>query len=125
VKYGKRILFPPPPRSTACAATRSSTRSPNSSGPDPQAALDLLLLEAADGPRDLGVRRTGGLDFTLFRPFNWIGAGARFSIHTPKEGSSRVITQFFGHIVRGEAIKLVDGGSRSAPSPTSTTASTR
>ena len=51
----------------------------------------------------------GKLDFTLFRPFNWIGAGLD-SIHTPKEGSSRVITQFFGHIVRGEAIKLVDGG---------------
>lgn len=50
-----------------------------------------------------------GLDFTLFRPFNWIGAGLD-SIHTPKEGSSRVITQFFGHIVRGERISLVDGG---------------
>jgi nucleoside-diphosphate-sugar epimerase len=49
------------------------------------------------------------LDFTLFRPFNWIGAGLD-SIHTPKEGSSRVITQFLGHIVRGEPIKLVDGG---------------
>ncbi|MDE2343278.1 MAG: bifunctional UDP-4-keto-pentose/UDP-xylose synthase, partial [Betaproteobacteria bacterium] len=52
-----------------------------------------------------------GLDFTLFRPFNWIGAGLD-SIHTPKEGSSRVITQFFGHIVRGENIKLVDGGTQ-------------
>jgi nucleoside-diphosphate-sugar epimerase len=51
----------------------------------------------------------GQLDFTLFRPFNWIGAGLD-SIHTAKEGSSRVITQFFGHIVRGEPIKLVDGG---------------
>ncbi|GHD60992.1 bifunctional UDP-4-keto-pentose/UDP-xylose synthase [Jeongeupia chitinilytica] len=50
-----------------------------------------------------------GLDYTLFRPFNWIGAGLD-SIHTPKEGSSRVITQFLGHIVRGETIKLVDGG---------------
>ncbi len=50
-----------------------------------------------------------GLDFTLFRPFNWIGAGLD-SISTAKEGSSRVITQFFGHIVRGEPIKLVDGG---------------
>lgn len=50
-----------------------------------------------------------GLDFTLFRPFNWIGAGLD-SMHTPKEGSSRVITQFLGHIVRGENIKLVDGG---------------
>jgi nucleoside-diphosphate-sugar epimerase len=51
----------------------------------------------------------GQLDFTLFRPFNWIGAGLD-SIHTAKEGSSRVITQFLGHIVRGEPIKLVDGG---------------
>jgi len=50
-----------------------------------------------------------GLNFTLFRPFNWIGAGLD-SIHTPKEGSSRVLTQFFGHIVRGETIQLVDGG---------------
>ena len=52
-----------------------------------------------------------GLNFTLFRPFNWIGAGLD-SIHTPKEGSSRVVTQFFGHIVRGENISLVDGGSQ-------------
>lgn len=50
-----------------------------------------------------------GLNFTLFRPFNWIGSGLD-SIHTPKEGSSRVLTQFFGHIVRGEPIQLVDGG---------------
>jgi nucleoside-diphosphate-sugar epimerase len=49
------------------------------------------------------------LDYTLFRPFNWIGAGLD-SINTAKEGSSRVITQFLGHIVRGEPIKLVDGG---------------
>ncbi len=53
----------------------------------------------------------GQLDFTLFRPFNWIGAGLD-SIHTAKEGSSRVITQFLGHIVRGEPIKLVDGGAQ-------------
>src|SRR6202795_2839458 len=53
-----------------------------------------------------------GLDYTLFRPFNWIGAGLD-SINTAKEGSSRVITQFLGHIVRGEAIKLVDGGTQS------------
>ena len=52
-----------------------------------------------------------GLDYTLFRPFNWIGSGLD-SINTAKEGSSRVITQFLGHIVRGEDIKLVDGGSQ-------------
>jgi nucleoside-diphosphate-sugar epimerase len=52
-----------------------------------------------------------GLDYTLFRPFNWIGSGLD-SINTAKEGSSRVTTQFLGHIVRGETIKLVDGGTQ-------------
>jgi nucleoside-diphosphate-sugar epimerase len=52
-----------------------------------------------------------GLDYTLFRPFNWIGSGLD-NIHTAKEGSSRVITQFLGHIARGENIKLVDGGAQ-------------
>lgn len=50
-----------------------------------------------------------GLDFTLFRPFNWIGAGLD-SIHAPKEGSSRVVTEFLGRIVRGQDIMLVGGG---------------
>jgi len=49
------------------------------------------------------------LDFTLFRPFNWIGAGLD-NLNSTKEGSSRVLTQFLGHIVRGEKIQLVDGG---------------
>ena len=52
-----------------------------------------------------------GLQYTLFRPFNWIGSGLD-SLHTPKEGSSRVVTQFLGHIARGEEIKLVDGGNQ-------------
>ncbi|TXF11505.1 bifunctional UDP-4-keto-pentose/UDP-xylose synthase [Pelomicrobium methylotrophicum] len=50
-----------------------------------------------------------GLKFTLFRPFNWIGAGLD-SLQTAREGSSRVVTQFLEHIVRGEPIYLVDGG---------------
>jgi len=49
------------------------------------------------------------LDFTLFRPFNWIGPGLD-NINAPKEGSSRVVTQFLGQVVRGENITLVDGG---------------
>src|SRR6202167_4184728 len=53
----------------------------------------------------------GKLDHTLFRPFNWIGPGLD-RMTTPKEGSSRVLTQFLGNIVRGENIQLVDGGSQ-------------
>jgi len=49
------------------------------------------------------------LDYTLFRPFNWIGPGLD-NMHAAKEGSSRVITQFLGHIMRGEDVRLVDGG---------------
>lgn len=52
-----------------------------------------------------------GLNYTLFRPFNWIGAGLD-SIFDTKEGSSRVVTQFLGQIVRGEPIRLVDGGAQ-------------
>ncbi len=52
-----------------------------------------------------------GLNYTLFRPFNFIGSGLD-SIFTTKEGSSRVVTQFLGQIVRGEPIQLVDGGAQ-------------
>ncbi|MEO8040846.1 MAG: bifunctional UDP-4-keto-pentose/UDP-xylose synthase, partial [Betaproteobacteria bacterium] len=111
VKYGKRVLFP----STSEVY-----------GMCDDAAFDPYASQLVMGPIDkqrwiyacskqlmdrviwaYGAQQ--GLDFTLFRPFNWIGAGLD-SIHTPKEGSSRVITQFLGHIVRGEDIKLVDGG---------------
>src|ERR1700694_975679 len=52
-----------------------------------------------------------GLDYTLFRPFNWIGAGLD-SINTAREGPARVTPQFRHHIWRGEPIKLVDGGTQ-------------
>jgi nucleoside-diphosphate-sugar epimerase len=53
----------------------------------------------------------GRLDFTLFRPFNWVGPGLD-DLHAAKEGSSRVVTQFLGDIARGEPIRLVDGGAQ-------------
>ena len=52
----------------------------------------------------------GELDYTLIRPFNWIGAGLD-SLTASNPGGARVITQFIGHIIRGEPIQLVDGGS--------------
>jgi len=51
------------------------------------------------------------LDYTLFRPFNWFGTGLD-NILEPKEGASRVITQFLGNIVRGSDLILVDGGAQ-------------
>ncbi len=111
VKYKKRILFPS--TSEVYGMSRDAEFDPYGSelvlGPiDKQRWIYSCSKQLMDrviwayGAQE-------GLDFTLFRPFNWIGSGLD-SIHTPKEGSSRVITQFFGHIVRGENIKLVDGG---------------
>lgn len=53
----------------------------------------------------------GKLRFTLIRPFNWIGPNLD-NVDVPKEGSSRVVTQFLGHLLRGEPLHLMDGGSQ-------------
>lgn len=53
-----------------------------------------------------------GLDFTLFRPFNWIGIGLDSINNQKKDGGARVITQFLGNILRGENLNLVDGGAQ-------------
>jgi len=111
VKHGKRLIFPS--TSEVYGMCRDKEFDPESSE---------LVLGPINKPRWIyscakqlmdrviwGYGMDNQLDFTLFRPFNWIGSGLD-SINTPKEGSSRVITQFLGHIVRGEAINLVDGG---------------
>jgi nucleoside-diphosphate-sugar epimerase len=51
------------------------------------------------------------LRFTLFRPFNWIGPKLD-DIMEPKEGSSRVLTQFISNVLHGKDIQLVDGGNQ-------------
>ena len=113
VKYKKRIIFPS--TSEVYGMCRDAEFDPERSE---------LVLGPINKPRwiyacakqlmDRVIHAYGmqqGLDYTLFRPFNWIGSGLD-SINTAKEGSSRVITQFLGHIVRGEPIKLVDGGTQ-------------
>lgn len=52
--------------------------------------------------------RGEGLDFTIFRPFNWIGPKLD-NIHSERK-ESRVITQFIGNIIRSEPLELVGGG---------------
>jgi nucleoside-diphosphate-sugar epimerase len=111
VRHGKRILFP------------SSSEVYGMSGDTPFHPYESnLVLGPIDRQRwiyscskqlmDRVIWAYGqerALDATLFRPFNWIGPGLD-SLHTAKEGSSRVVTQFLGHIARGEPIQLVDGG---------------
>src|ERR1700683_747032 len=111
VKHGKRVLFP---------STSEVYGMCHDSEFDPYASE--LIYGPINKPRwiyacskqlmDRVIHAYGvseGLDYTLFRPFNSWRPGLD-SIYTAKEGSSRVITQFLGHIVRGEPIKLVDGG---------------
>ncbi|MCB2167290.1 MAG: bifunctional UDP-4-amino-4-deoxy-L-arabinose formyltransferase/UDP-glucuronic acid oxidase ArnA [Deltaproteobacteria bacterium] len=52
---------------------------------------------------------TQGLQFTLFRPFNWIGPRLD-SLESARIGSSRAITQLILNLAEGTPIKLVDGG---------------
>ena len=49
------------------------------------------------------------LDFTLFRPFNWIGPRLD-TLDSARIGSSRAITQLILNLVEGTPIQLVDGG---------------
>jgi len=54
-----------------------------------------------------GVR--DNVDYTLFRPFNWIGPKLD-NVFEPKEGSSRLFTQFISNVILKKPIQLVDGG---------------
>jgi nucleoside-diphosphate-sugar epimerase len=113
VKHGKRVLFPS--TSEVYGMCRDEQFDPYSSelvyGPIEKQrwiyACSKQLLDRVI----YAYGSEGKLDFTLFRPFNWIGSGLD-SMHAAKEGSSRVITQFLGHIARGEDVRLVDGGNQ-------------
>src|SRR5438128_200776 len=113
VRYGKRIVFPSTSEVYGMSrdAEFDSEKSELVLGPINKPRW---IYSCAKQLMDRVIHAYGmqqGLDYTLFRPFNWIGSGLD-SINTAKEGSSRVITQFLGHILRGEAIKLVDGGTQ-------------
>jgi nucleoside-diphosphate-sugar epimerase len=113
VKHGKRVLFPS--TSEVYGMCHDAQFDPHRSelvyGPIEKPrwiyACSKQLLDRVI--HAYGMREQ--LDYTLFRPFNWIGPGLD-NMHAAKEGSSRVITQFLGHIVRGEDVRLVDGGAQ-------------
>ena len=114
VKYKKRIIFP-------------STSEVYGMCPDPE--LNEETSSMVYGPIEkqrwiyacskqlldrviyaYGVR--DGVDYTLFRPFNWIGPQLD-NVFEPKEGSSRLFTQFISNIIFNKPIQLVDGGKQS------------
>ncbi|MFO7569657.1 MAG: bifunctional UDP-4-keto-pentose/UDP-xylose synthase [Smithellaceae bacterium] len=111
VKYHKRVVFP-------------STSEVYGACPDPEFKEDESFLVVGPIQKErwiyscckqlldrviyaYGTR--GHLEFTLFRPFNWIGPRLD-SLDTAKEGSSRVVTQFIAELLLKRPINLVDGG---------------
>jgi len=50
-----------------------------------------------------------GFQFTIIRPYNWIGPKLD-DVYTMKEGSSRVVAQFISNVLNCEPLKLVNGG---------------
>jgi nucleoside-diphosphate-sugar epimerase len=110
-KYKKRVLFASTSEVYGMCPDREldETTSPLVYGPIERQrwiyACSKQLLDRviyAYGVRD-------GLDYTLFRPFNWIGPKLD-DVMEPKEGSSRLFTQFISNVIFEKPLQLVDGG---------------
>lgn len=111
VKYKKRVIFPSTSEVYGMCpdAEFDEQTSPLVTGPIEKERwiyscskqmMDRIIY--AYGKRD-------NLSYSLFRPFNWLGPKLD-NILNPAPGSSRVVTQFIGNILRGQDISLVDGG---------------
>ncbi len=113
-KYRKRVIFPSTSEVYGMCPDRelNEATSPLVYGPiDRQRwiyACSKQLLDRviyAYGVRD-------NVDYTLFRPFNWIGPKLD-DVMEPKEGSSRLFTQFISNVIFKKPLQLVDGGKQS------------
>jgi len=112
-KYGKRIVFPSTSEVYGLCPDEQFDEytSPLVLGPIPK---ERWIYSCIKQMLDRVIWAYGsheGLKFTLFRPFNFIGPKLD-DITAPKEGSSRVLTQFAHNILNGKPIKLVDGGAQ-------------
>jgi nucleoside-diphosphate-sugar epimerase len=110
-KYGKRIVFPSTSEVYGMCPDKEfeEDASPLVYGP---IRKERWIYSCSKQLLDRVIWAMGhahGLRFTLFRPFNWYGPHLD-NVEAPKEGSSRVLTQFLHNILYGVPIKLVDGG---------------
>jgi nucleoside-diphosphate-sugar epimerase len=110
-KYKKRVVFPSTSEVYGMCPDREldESSSPLVYGPIERQrwiyACSKQLLDRviyAYGVRD-------NVNYTLFRPFNWIGPKLD-DITEPKEGSSRLFTQFISNVIFRKPLQLVDGG---------------
>ncbi len=113
VKLGKRLVFPSTSEVYGMSADPEfyEDRTPLVLGP---IGKSRWIYSCAKQMLDRVIHAYGekeGLDYTIFRPFNWIGPKLD-DVNAPKIGSSRVLTQFIAGLLRGQPIYLVDGGSQ-------------
>ena len=108
VQYKKRLIFPS--TSEVCGMSNESEFNPYSTdivlGPINKTRW---IYSSSKQLMDRIIHAYGqkeDLDYTLFRPFNWYGTGLD-SIYTPKEGSSRVITQFLGNMTTTKILLII------------------
>jgi len=111
VKYGKRIVFPSTSEVYGMCEDEEfdEDRSPLVLGP---IRMQRWIYSCSKQLLDRVIWAYGqekGLQFTLFRPFNWIGPRLD-SLDSARIGSSRAITQLILNLVEGTPIQLVDGG---------------
>ncbi|MCQ2377928.1 MAG: bifunctional UDP-4-amino-4-deoxy-L-arabinose formyltransferase/UDP-glucuronic acid oxidase ArnA [Victivallaceae bacterium] len=111
VKYGKRIIFPSTSEVYAMCEDEQFDEE-NSKLVTGPIRMQRWIYSCSKQMMDRVIYAYGAkkmVDFTLFRPFNWIGsrldslAGARL-------GRSRAITQMILALVQGAPIQLIDGG---------------
>lgn len=110
-QYGKRVIFPSTSEVYGMCEDREYDEESSNCVTGPinkqrwiyscsKQMMDRVIY--AYGQRD-------ALQFTLFRPFNWIGSRLD-DISDKNNGSSRVVTQFLSNILHEKPINLVDGG---------------
>ncbi|MFJ3373355.1 bifunctional UDP-4-amino-4-deoxy-L-arabinose formyltransferase/UDP-glucuronic acid oxidase ArnA [Pseudomonas sp. NPDC086112] len=110
VKYNKRVIFPS--TSEVYGMCQDGNFDEDSSnlvvGPiNKQRWIYSISKQLLD--RVIWAYGQKGLNFTLFRPFNWMGPRLD-RLDSARIGSSRAITQLILNLVEGTPIRLFDGG---------------
>lgn len=110
VKYNKRVIFPS--TSEVYGMCQDQNFDEDSSnlvvGPiNKQRWIYSISKQLLD--RVIWAYGQKGLNFTLFRPFNWMGPRLD-RLDSARIGSSRAITQLILNLVEGTPIRLFDGG---------------
>lgn len=113
VKYGKRLIFPSTSEVYGMAADESfsETKTNLVYGPIDKVRWIYACSKQMLDRLIYAYGRDHGLDYTCFRPFNWIGPKLD-SITSARLGNSRVLTQFISDLADRKAIQLVGGGSQ-------------